>query len=457
MIRKIIEKFQKERDLTTGSISKAIWILAIPMIISNVFQSAFNLVDMAFVGRLGPVALAAVAMSGQIIMILMFLMVGIGAGTTALIARAIGEKNREKADSVAMQSIILVFIGSIIFGVAGFILSPRLLGILGANAEVISVGTGYLQITFGGIIVLVYMFSIASILHGAGDATTPMLILGLSTILNIVLDPLLIFGIGIFPRLGVNGAAWATVFSRGIGAVIALEVLLRGRSRVHVRLKDLKVHLNTMWRILKIGIPASAQMTLRGLVGIALIAVVAGFGTTAIAAYGVGISLFMVAMMPGFAMGMAAQTLVGQNLGAKQPERASRSAWTTVAYYSIFMMAVAFVFVALAPNLIMIFNNDPEVIRMGTSFLQITAWGYVFIAFSLIFNRSLSGAGDTMSPLVFTFVALWLVQIPLAIVLSRVPSLGVKGIWYAVLAAYVVQAIMTTAWFQTGRWKFKKV
>jgi putative MATE family efflux protein len=457
MIKRLLHKFQKERDLTTGSISKAIWILAIPMIVSNLLQSAFNLVDMAFVGRLGPVALAAVAMAGQVLMIVMFVMIGVGAGTTALVSRAVGEKNRAKADNIAMQTAILGLVGSVVFGTIGYLLSPWMLEILGASPEVVQVGTGYLQITFAGIMALVYMFSIAAVLHGAGDATTPMIILGLSTILNIVLDPLLIFGIGFFPELGVNGAAWATVISRGIGAIIALEVLLKGRSRVHVRLKYLRADFDIIWRILKIGMPASAQMTLRGLVGIVLIAVVAGFGTVAVAAYGVGIRFHMLAMMPGFALGMAAQTLVGQNLGAKQPERAARSAWTTAGYYSIFMLSISVLFIIFAPYLILIFNNDPKVLEYGTNFLRITSWGYIFIAFSLIFNRSLSGAGDTISPLVLTFIALWLVQLPLAIFLSRVPTLAANGIWIAVLASYAVQGVMTTVWFQTGRWKHKRV
>jgi len=457
MIKRIIHHFRKERDLTAGSISKAIWFLAVPMIASNVLQSAFNLVDMAFVGRLGPVALAAVAMAGQILMILMFVMIGIGAGTTALISRAVGEKNRTKADNIAMQTAILGLIGSLVFGAIGYFSSPWMLKLLGASPEVIQIGTGYLQITFAGIMALVYMFSIAAVLQGAGDATTPMIILGVSTILNIVLDPLLIFGIGFFPRLGVNGAAWATVISRGIGALIALEVLLKGRSRVHVRLKYLRFDFDIIWRILKIGMPASAQMTLRGLVGIALIAVVAGFGTVAVAAYGIGIRFHMLAMMPGFALGMAAQTLVGQNLGARQPHRASRSAWTATGYYSIFMVAMTMLFIIFAPQLILLFNNDPHVLRLGTDFLRITSWGYLFIALSLIFNRSLSGAGDTISPMILTFISLWLVQLPLAVFLSRMPALGVDGIWIAILVSYAVQGVLTVAWFQTGRWKHKKV
>ncbi|MEE8637778.1 MAG: MATE family efflux transporter [Candidatus Margulisiibacteriota bacterium] len=453
MIKELFLKFQKERDLTTISITKGIFFLAIPMIVSNLLQAAFNLVDMIWVGRLGPSALAAVAMAGQILMVVMFVMIGIGVGTTAKVARAIGEKDRPRADNVAMQSLILGFIGSIIFAVVGYYLSPWLLEVLGARPDVVQMGAGYLRITFIGVIVMFYGFLISAILQGAGDAATPMLILVVATLLNIVLDPIMIFTL----KLGVNGAAWATVISRAIGSVIALEVLLRGRSRIHVRMKYFRVDWEAIRSILMIGFPASVGMTLRGMVGIVLIAVVAGFGTFAVAAYGVGIELFMIAMMPGFALGMAAATLVGQNLGANKPERAVLSAWTTVGYYTIFMFFMCVVFLAFAPYLVMMFNTEPEVVRIGTNFLRITALGTMFIAPALILGRSMSGAGDTTSPLVITFITLWVVQIPLAVFLSRIPALGLTGIWIAILIAYLAQAAMAISWFQVGKWKLKKV
>lgn len=457
MIKKIFMRFQKERDLTTISISKGIWVLAIPMIFSNLLQAAFNLVDMIWVGRLGAPALAAVAMSGQILMIVMFLMIGVGTGTTAMVARAIGERKQGKANNAAMQSLIMGFAGSIFFAVIGYFLSPWFIKVLGASPEVVRLGTGYLQITFMGVIVIFFMFLISAILQGAGDAATPMVVLAIATVINIILDPFMIFGIGFFPRLGVNGAAWATVIARAIGAAIALEVLLRGRSRVHVRIRRLRTDLDTMWRILKIGIPSSTEMTLRGLVGIVLYAVVAGFGTYAVAAYGVGVRLFMISIMPGFALGMAAGTMVGQNLGAEQPDRAVRSAWTTVAYYSIFMFAMTVILFIFAPYLMVFFNRDLEVVRIGTNFIRITSLGNIFIAFSLILNRSLSGAGETVPPMIFTFTALWLVQIPLSIILSRIPFFGINGIWIAILTAYFVQGALVTFWFQLGRWKTKRV
>ncbi|MFH1347706.1 MAG: MATE family efflux transporter [Candidatus Margulisiibacteriota bacterium] len=457
MIKKVFLAFQKERDLTTGSITKAIFILAIPMILSNLLQAAFNLVDMIWVGRLGASALAAVAMSGQIIMIVMFVMIGIGVGTTAKVARAIGEKDRPKADNIAMQSLIMGFFGSVIFAVIGYYLSPWLLSVLGAQPDVVALGTGYLRITFFGVIVMFYGFLISAILQGAGDAATPMAILVLATLINIVLDPIMIFGLGFFPKLGVNGAAWATVISRTIGSVIALEVLLKGRSRIHVRLEYFKIDWKAIASILMIGFPASIQMTLRGAVGIVLISVVASFGTFAVAAYGVGIELFMIAMMPGFALGMAAGTLVGQNLGARQPERAALSAWTAVGYYAIFMFLMGVILVLFAPYLMMLFNAEPEVIRIGTNYLRIAALGTIFIAPALILGRAMSGAGDTISPLVMTFITLWVIQIPVAIFLTKNPAFGLNGVWYAFLIAYISQAVLAITWFQAGKWKHKKV
>ncbi|MBU1026186.1 MAG: MATE family efflux transporter [Candidatus Margulisbacteria bacterium] len=457
MIKKLISKFTKERDFTSIPITKAIWLLAIPIIISNMLQAMFNLIDMAWVGRLGAEALAAVSMSGSILMILMFIMIGVGIGTTAMVSRFVGAKKYSEANTTAMQSLLMGLIGSLVFALAGYFLSPWFLRILGAEPAVIALGTGYLQITFIGVIVMFYMFLISAILQGAGDTVTPMLILAVSVFINIILDPLMIFGVGFFPRMGVNGAALATVIAEGIGSAIALEVLLKGRSKVHVRLDHFKVDFDRMWRILKIGIPASIQMSLRGLMGLVLMAIVAGFGTYAIAAYGVGLRLSMLAMMPGFAFGGAAATLVGQNLGAEKPERAVASAWSTVGYYSIFMLSLSVLFFIWAPRFMMVFNNQPEVISMGADFLRFIAAGNLFVAVGLILGRSISGSGDTTPVAVFTFIALWLIQMPLAFFLSRLPVLGVRGIWIATLVAQVVLAGLTTFWFQLGRWKHKKV
>lgn len=457
MIRKLLHKFQKERDLTQGSIAKNIWVLSIPMIASNMLQAGFNLVDMFWVGRLGAAALASVAMSGSILMIVMFLMIGVGIGTTALVARAIGEKNRVKADNVAMQSLIMGFFVSLVFAVLGYLLSPWLLQVLGADQQVLTLGLGYMRILFLGVMAMFYMFLISAILNGAGDATTPMIILVVATVINIVLDPIMIFGWFGLPAMGVSGAAWATVISEAIGSLIALEILLRGRSRVHVRIKQLQIDWLTIMAIFRIGIPASGQMVLRGLLNIALIAIVANFGTHAIAAFGVGARINMLALMPGFAFGQAAATLMGQNLGAKKPDRASASAWLATGYYALFMIVMTLLFLVYAPQIMAFFNNEADVIAIGTSYLRLTVIGYVFVALGIVLSRALAGAGDTFMPMIITFVALWLVQIPLAIILSQRPELGLDGIWLAILVAYFLSGVLMVMWFQAGKWKQHKI
>ncbi|MBU1616582.1 MAG: MATE family efflux transporter [Candidatus Margulisbacteria bacterium] len=456
MIKRLYHKFKEKRDLTSGSIARNMFFLATPMIVSNLLQTTFELVNMFWVGRLGSTALAAVAMSGSIIMVVMFMMMGIGVGTTAMVARAIGAKEHGRAEEVVKQSLFIAFVGSFILAVLGYIVSAPLLRLLGASPEVMPLGTSYMHIAFSGSFVIFFMFLIMAVLQGAGDTMTPMLILAFSLLLNAILDPLLIFGLGPFPMLGVPGAALATIISRGIGCLIAFEVMLRGRSHIKLNLKSYGVDGAIINRILMIGFPASIQMTLRGLMGVVLMWVVAGFGTMSVAAYGIGIRLSMLLMMPGFALGMASATMVGHNLGAKKPERAVSSVWTAVTYYGAFMAVMGLLFFFFGAQLIAFFDPNPEVVKIGTVLMETLGIGCPFIALGLILDRSISGAGDTMVTMVNTFLSLWMIQIPLAIVLSERIGIGVNGVWYAGLVAQIVLAALNLGWFLTGRWKHKK-
>jgi len=455
-IKNKIEPYVIKRDLTTGSLSKNIWYLALPMITGHILQVTFNLVDMFWVGRLGPVALAAVAMSGVVMMILITLIVGINIGTLALVSRFVGAQDRDSAEDVAMQSLILGFLVAAVLGLIGYMLTPAMLKLLGARPDVLSSGSEYLRIIFSGVAFVFFMFTISAILRGAGDPVTPTVILAISTVINIILDPLLIFGIGV-PRMGIAGAALATVISFCIGGIIGFEVLLKGRSHIHLKLNKFKIDFEIIRRIVKIGIPASAQMTMRGFMGAVLMTIVASFGTFAIAAYGVGLRLTMIVMMPGFGFAMAAATMVGQNLGAGEPKRAEKSAWLATAYYFIFMVIFTAVFIIFAPTLISIFNKTPQVIKLGTNFLRITAWSFLFIPFGLILGRALMGAGDTIPPMVITGISLWLFQIPAAYILSKPMGFGLPGVWYAILSASMLQAAASASWFSLGLWKRKRV
>lgn len=445
------------KDLTQGNIVRNIWTLATPMMFGNILQTAFNIVDMIWVGRLGSSAIAAVAMSGSILMIIMTMIIGIATGTAAMVSRFIGAKDNERANDVAMQSLILSAVASSLLAIVGFGLAEEMLKLLGAKPEVVLLGTGYLRILLVGGVVMFLLFLAGAILRGAGDALTPMIILGVATVVNGILDPLMIFGHGGFPRMGVNGAALATVLARGVGVVIAFCVLFRGSSHIHLRLRNLKVNFNLIWRITKIGIPSSVQMSLRSLMGVILMAIVARYGTYAVAAYGVGLRIMMLVFMPAFGLAAAAATLVGQNLGAQKEERAHYSAWAATRFTMLIMGAVGILFFLFAGNLIRVFNASPQVVEIGTRYLKITSFGYLFSALGVVLGRALNGAGDTVSPMVITFISLWCLQIPLALILPGSFRLGVSGVWWAALAASIIHGIMMAGWFQRGGWKLKVI
>lgn len=453
MISRVYRVFKDQRDLTSGSILKNLLILSGPLLVSNFIQTLFNLADMFWVGKLGPASLAAVAAAGSILMMVFMLAMGISVGTAALVSRFVGAKDREKAGHAATQGLCVAILLAAIISFLGYMFSAQLLKLLGADAMVVARGTDYLKISFIGMVIFYFLFVFSDILRGAGDTFSPMVILSFSAVLNMVLDPFFIFGWAYFPRMGVAGAAVASLIAEFVAVVMALEFLLHGRSQL--KLPKFSFDLDMMKKIVGIGIPATIQMILRSFMMIVMMVVVATFGTYAIAAYGVGMRLAMIVMMPGFALANAAATLMGQNLGAKDPSRAFQSAWTAVGLYIIFLAIVGFFFFFYAPQLIAIFNNTEEVIKLGSDFLRISTFGFVFIALGLVLTRALGGAGDTFMPMLITFISLWVFQIPLAILLSQFTTLNINGIWIAMLAANLVQGILAVIWFQKGKWKEK--
>jgi len=448
---------KRNRDLTSGNISKNIWVLAWPMMVGNILQTAFNVVDMIFVGKLGAEAIAAVSLSGMILMLIITLIIGIGIGTTALVARFIGAKEYSKANEVALQSILFGGISSLILAVIGFYYSEPLLELFGAEALVIKLGTDYLSIMFLGSFTMFLLFLGAAILRGAGDAMTPMLILMLSAFINIVADPLLIFGLGPFPRLEIKGAAIATVIARGIGMLIILFILIKGYSYIKINLRNIKLKFDIIWRITRIAIPGSIQMGTRSISGLIMMSIVVLYGTYALAAYGIGLRVVMIVMMPGFGLGAATATLVGQNLGAKQPQRAEKTVWIALIFYEVIMIVIGCLFYLLAPKIIYVFNNNPEVIREGVSFLRIVTLSYVFLAMGIVLHQSLHGAGDTIPPMIITGISLLGVRIPLAFFLPKFFALNTQGIWLAIALSTVLEGSVVAFWFKAGRWKRKKI
>ena len=443
------------KDLTEGSIIRNIWYLALPTMLGNVLQNAFSIVDMKFVGKLGPSAMAAVGMSGIVLGTLFVVIRGGYMGTVALVARAIGAKNQEEAENVAVQSLFLGLFCYAAIAIIGYPLAPVILKLLRAGEDVIAEGVPYIRVLFLGSVMMIVGIVLSSVLRAAGDAITPLIILVISTVLNIVLDPILIFGLWGFPRLGVAGSAWATVIARSTGTFILLWLFLRGRAVVKLRLRNAKVDFALMWRIIRIGVFASLQGVMRNISGLVLTPIVANYGTSAIAAYGLGMRLRMVVMMPAFGLGSAVSTLVGQNLGAGKPERAERTAWVTAGTGFAFMTFLGVLYIVFAKDIIGFFNTDIDVVKTGVSYMRIIACTFGFIGLGVILGRAFSGAGDTISPLVITAIGFVGLRVTLSVLFSSL--MGLKGVWFGVTASTVIQGLMTAFWFNKGRWKSKKV
>lgn len=457
-MKKWISLFKSENhDLTSGSLSKNIWILAIPMILEMSMQGTFNLIDMFWVGKLGPEAIAGISMASILLMIIFSLAMGISVAASAMVARRIGEKDVDKAGEIVFQAIVISLFLSGIFGIAGWYFTPKMLMLLGAKGKVLQLGVDYLRICFIGCETVMFLFVINSVFRGAGHALEAMYILGLTNIINIVIDPLLIFGWWFFPELGVKGAAWGTVVARGLGVMIQLYLLLRGKLLIRLERRHLHLHPQIIGLLTRIAVPGSFQLLLRILATLFIMRLVAFYGTYAVAAYGIGLTIFRFVLLPSFGLANAASTLVGQNLGANAPHRAKKSAWYAAGYNMLLMGIFAVFFFFLAKQVVMVFNSHPEVIRLGIQCVRIFAVSFIFIGLSTVMFKSLMGAGDTVSPMIINAITLWLIQIPLAHYLSNALEYKAVGIWYAIIVANILGACLSAIWFKHGRWVYKNI
>ena len=456
-MKKFFTTKPEKSQLVEGDITRSILLLAFPLLVRAVLQSFQAVIDMFWVGKLGSTSIAAVAMGGIVIMALIPLLMGISTGTVAFISRNIGSHHYKQANKIATQSLIMALIASFILVTLGFFVSGPLLKLLQARGEVLILGQTYLKILLLGGVTMALLFVGGAILQGAGDPITPMRIMGVVTILNIILDPFLIFGLLGLPKMGVSGAALATVLAQAIGAALILFIIFKGKSHVHVILKKLTIDSHIMWGIIKIGIPSSIQFFFRNLMMMVLISIVAGFGTYAIAAYGIVIRLRMLILMPAFALGQTTATLVGHNLGAGKKERAARCAWKATIFDMAIMSISGLLLFVFSRQIISIFNNDPLVIEEGSRLLRITVPVLPFVALAVILGSAMEGAGETVPPMVITVITLWGVQIPLAIILSKFLQWGTCGIWWAITITTVVNGSLIFGWFKRGRWKQKKL
>ena len=447
----------REFDYTSEPLGRAILLLSVPMMLEMSMESVFAVVDVFFVMRLGAAAVATVGLTEAVLTLLYALAIGLSMGTTAMVARRVGEKDYRAAGIATVQAIALGVSLALLVGVSGGFGAPQLLRLMGASQEIVTVGSGYTRVIFAGNIVIFLLFLINAAFRGAGDASMAMRSLWLANGVNIVLDPCLIFGLGPFPELGLTGAAVATTVGRGLGVAYQLYALFSRGSRLQISGRELRLVPAMMLRLFRVSAFGIFQFLVSTASWVGLVRIISTFGDAALAGYTLAIRILIFFFLPAWGMSNAAATLVGQNLGAEQPERAEASVWLTARYNMFFLGTVGVVFLIFAGPLIALFTDHAEVARIAVNCLRIVSLGYVFYALGMVVVQAFNGAGDTVTPTMINIFCFWLVQIPLAYALAHPLNFGPNGVFIAIPAAESLMAVMATLAFRRGRWKSKEI
>ncbi len=445
------------QDYTQGSIARAIVLLAVPMVLEMVLESVFAVTDVFFVGKLGANAVATVGLTESLLAVLYALAMGLSIGVTAMVARRIGEHDVDGARDAAVQGVLVGLVIATVLGIAGVILAPRLLAMMGASPDVIRIGSNFTRVMLGGDVSVVLLFLVNAVFRGAGDAAIAMRVLWLANAINIVLGPCLIFGLGPFPALGVTGGAVATTIGRGTGAVYALSRLMRGRGKISVRRQDIHVKPRLMGKLVTLSASGTFQMIVGMASWIGLVRIISTYGSQALAGYTIGVRLIVFALLPSWGMSNAAATMVGQALGANDPERAERSVWRAGAYNTVFLSVIGLVFVFATRPIVGIFTSDPVVAGYAADCLRTVSYGFVLYAGGMVLTQAFNGAGDTWTPTVLNLVVFWLFEIPLAYFLAKTFKMGPHGVFLAITIAFSVLTLVSAAVFRLGRWKQREV
>ncbi len=445
------------QDYTTGSLNLSILLLAIPMVLEMVLESLFAVVDVFWVSRLGANAIATVGLTESVLTLVFAVGLGLGIATTAIVARRIGEKDPEGAAVSAVQAIFLGLMLSALFGIVFAVLAPRLLGIMGASPAIVATGTNYMRIALGGSGVVLMLFLNNAIFRGTGDAAIAMRLLWVSNILNLILDPCLIFGLGPFPKLGVTGAALATFSGRGIAVLYQFYRLGQGTDRLKILARHLRLQADVLWRLIHTSALGIVQFLIGQASWLGLVRIVSLFGASALAGYTISIRIVIFAILPAWGLSNAAATLVGQNLGAGHPDRARSAVLRTGLWNMIFLGSVGLVFIAFAPSIIQLFTQDPEVVRIGISSLRIFSCGNVAFAYGMVLLQAFNGAGDTLTPTYVNLFGFWAVEIPLAWWLAMHTSFGVNGVFVSVVVAQSLIVLISLVLFRRGRWATQRI
>ncbi len=441
----------EHQDFTTGSIRKAIFMLAVPMILEMCMESVFAVVDIFFVGKLGPRAAATVGLTESFLTIVYSVAIGLSMAATAMVARRVGEKNPDGAAKAGAQALLLSFIVTLLISITGLFFADNILGLMGGDAELITMGTTYTRIMLTGNVVIMLLFLINGIFRGAGDATIAMRSLWLANICNIILCPILIH------RYGLPGAAMATTTGRGIGVCYQVYHLFKGKGVIKIHLRHFVPDTVLLKSIFSIASTGTLQFLIGSASWIAMARLIAGFGSNAIAGYTIAIRLLIFFIMPAWGLSNAAATLVGQNLGAKQPERAEQSVWKTARYNAIFMAIVSLLFITSAEFFVRLLNSDPAVIKTAVSALRIVSLGYIFYGVGMVMINAFNGAGDSKTPTWINLFWFWVFQIPLAYLLAEGFHMGPNGVFTSIVVTEACITVTSVLIFRKGKWKLVKI
>lgn len=446
-----------EADYTQIGLKRAIFLLAVPMILELVMESTFALVDIYFVSKLGASAVATVGLTETYLFLLYSIAMGLSMAVTAIISRRIGEKNKEDAGTSAIQSVLLAIIAAVPFAIAGIFFSKELLTLMGADRWIIDHGYRYTQWMLGGNVVVMLLFVINAIFRGAGDAAIAMRILWIANGINMLLDPLFIFGWGPFPAFGIEGAAIATNIGRGIGVVVQLYILFRGGKHIRVTLAQLHWNAKVMLNILRTSLGGIGQMIVAMSSWIFLMRILADVGSDAVAGATIALRIMLFTLMPAWGLSNAAATLVGQNLGAGNPDRAESAVWKTGLYNMLFLICVSAVYFFFNESLMSIFTDNNRVITIGGEWLRILSYSYLVYGWWMVSTQAFNGSGDTQTPTKINLVFFWLIQIPLSYYLAIHLGWEHSGVFWGVFFSETSVGVFTLWLFTKGKWKTMKV
>jgi len=447
----------KQQEFTSGSVRRAIFMLAVPMILEMLMESVFALVDIMYVSQVSVNAVATVGLTESVITLIYAVAIGLSIAATAIVARRVGEKDLKGASNAAVQVIFLGVLVALIISVIGIMYPKEILGLMGGSPDLIEEGYGYTKVLLGGNITIMLLFLINAIFRGTGEASISMWTLILSNVLNIILDPLFIFGFGPIPAYGVEGAAIATTIGRGTAVLFQLAILFYGFSKIKIGIKDIIVRVSVMLNLIKVSVGGIGQFLIGTSSWVFLMRIISEFGSEVLAGYTIAIRVMLFTLMPAWGMSSAAAALVGQNLGAKKPDRAEKSVWLTARYSSIFMGAISVLYLIFAPQIIEVFNDTEDVVKYGSLCLRILTAPFVFYGFGMIVLNAFNGAGDTKTPTYINFICFWLLQLPFAYIVAINLNYGPVGVFWSIALGEVAMTIISVIWFKKGHWKLIKV